>query len=140
MQIDRVATLGECMFRRSRMSLAVIAVFCGGSIPLGASAQITLDGTVGPGVARALTPNMNGNFQIPAADGTQLRGNLFHSFGAFNVQTGQSATFNGPGSVNNIIGRVTGGSLSNIDGLVRSTIQGANLFLVNPAGILFGPN
>uniref|UniRef100_UPI0011781C66 filamentous hemagglutinin N-terminal domain-containing protein n=1 Tax=Candidatus Entotheonella palauensis TaxID=93172 RepID=UPI0011781C66 len=72
--------------------------------------------------------------------GQQLGGNLFHSFGDFNVNTGESATFTGPGSVSNIIGCVTGGNLSNIDGLLRSDIVGANLFLLNPQGVIFGPN
>lgn len=120
---------------RSRtLSRAFVAVLCTGSIPV-ASAQITLDGTMGPAGALA-----GPHYQIPAAFGTQVGGNLFHSFRLFNVGAAQSATFSGPGSVSNIVGRVTGGSFSNIDGAIRSTIQGANLFLVNPAGILFGPN
>jgi filamentous hemagglutinin family protein len=67
-------------------------------------------------------------------------GNLFHSFGLFNVNTGERATFTGPNSVENVLGRITGGSSSTIDGLLRSEIPGANLFLINPAGIMFGPN
>ncbi|MBI3988957.1 MAG: filamentous hemagglutinin N-terminal domain-containing protein, partial [candidate division NC10 bacterium] len=43
-------------------------------------------------------------------------------------------------SIANILSRVTGGEPSAIDGLLRSTIPGANLFLLNPAGVLFGPN
>jgi filamentous hemagglutinin family protein len=74
------------------------------------------------------------------AGGTQLGGNLFHSFGRFGVVTGGSATFTGPGSVLNIIGRVTGGEASSIDGTLRSSIPGADLWLFNPAGIAFGPN
>src|SRR5919108_1270023 len=98
-----------------------------------AQAQITADGTMGTSVGRV------GNAWSITA-GTQRGGNLFHSFGRFNVDTGHSATFSGPGSVTNIIGRVTGGSASNIDGLLRSTITGANLFLINPNGMVFGPN
>ena len=61
----------------------------------------------------------------------------------FDVNTGESATFTGDGTlgrIDNILGRVTGGASSNIDGRLASTIPGANLFLLNPAGILFGPN
>lgn len=89
------------------------------------------------GVAGALT---GPNFVIPSNVGQTRGSNLFHSFGLFNVQTGQSATFTGPGSIGNIFGRVTDGQPSTIDGTVRSTIPNANLYLMNPAGMLFGPN
>jgi filamentous hemagglutinin family protein len=69
--------------------------------------------------------------------------NLFHSFGAFGVPAGQTANFlNDSGlATSNILGRVTGGSPSNIFGMIQTTGFGAaNLFLMNPAGIVFGPN
>ena len=98
-----------------------------------AQAQITTDGTLG----RAGT--LQGpNYHIPAELGQQRGGNLFHSFGQFSINTGESAIFSGPNSVSNIIGRVTGGNVSFIDGTLRSTIPGANLYLLNPAGVLFG--
>ena len=100
-----------------------------------AHAQITLDGSLGPGGAL-----IGPNFVIPSSVGQVRGGNLFHSFGLFNVLTNQSATFTGPNTVSNILGRVTGGQSSVIDGLIRSTIPGANLYLMNPAGMLFGPN
>lgn len=68
--------------------------------------------------------------------------NLFHSFGNFSLDAGQSGNFiNNSGlSTTNIIGRVTGGNPSNIFGTIQTTgFPGANLYLVNPAGILFGP-
>jgi filamentous hemagglutinin family protein len=98
-------------------------------------AQITLDGSLGPQGA-LLGPN----YTIDANVGKQVGGNLFHSFGEFNVRTAESATFTGPNTVDNIIGRVTGGNPSLIDGTLRSTIPEANLYLVNPSGVLFGPN
>ena len=98
-------------------------------------AQITLDGSLGP--AGALT---GPNYVIPAEVGQTRGGNLFHSFGLFNVPTNQRATFTGPSSISNILSRVTGGQRSTIDGLLRSEIPGANLFLFNPAGVFFGPN
>ena len=71
----------------------------------------------------------------------QIRGsNLFHSFAQFNVLTGESATFTGPNSIANVLSRVTGGRQSIIDGLLRSQIPGANLYLMNPSGVVFGPN
>jgi filamentous hemagglutinin family protein len=98
-------------------------------------AQITLDGSLGPA-----GPLTGPQYQIGAELG-QIRGsNLFHSFGQFHVQTGERATFTGPNTIANILSRVTGGQPSSIDGLLRAEIAGANLFLLNPSGVLFGPN
>src|SRR5688500_15967761 len=72
-----------------------------------ALAQIATDGSVGP--ARTLSGSI---VDIGADLGRQSGGNLFHSFSRFNVGAGQTAFFSGPGSVSNIIGRVTGGSPS----------------------------
>ncbi|MCB1920429.1 MAG: filamentous hemagglutinin N-terminal domain-containing protein [Candidatus Competibacteraceae bacterium] len=99
------------------------------------SAQIVLDGTLGP------TGALPGpDYAITADLGQQHGGNLFHSFGQFSIRQGESATFSGPSSVSNIISRVTGGQVSTIDGMLRSTIPGANLYLLNPAGVLFREN
>ena len=97
--------------------------------------QVTVDSSFGN--AGAL---VGPNFQIPDTLGNTVGGNLFHSFSDFNIQTGESATFTGPESINNILGRVTGGDASSIDGLIRSEITGANLYLMNPNGFLFGEN
>jgi filamentous hemagglutinin family protein len=70
--------------------------------------------------------------------GTQVGGNLFHSFGRFNIDSGGSATFGGPGSVTHIVSRVTGGERSMIDGRLASSIPAANFWFINPAGVTFG--
>lgn len=68
--------------------------------------------------------------------------NLFHSFGNFSVGTGDLANFiNNTGlPTSNILGRVTGGNISTIDGTIQTTgFDSANLFLMNPSGIVLGP-
>ncbi|NET06126.1 MAG: tetratricopeptide repeat protein [Symploca sp. SIO2B6] len=67
--------------------------------------------------------------------------NLFHSFEQFGLEEGQIANFilNNP-DIENILGRIVGGDSSLINGILRITGGNANLFLMNPAGIVFGPN
>jgi filamentous hemagglutinin family protein len=78
--------------------------------------------------------------------GTQIGSNLFHSFGEFSIAHGDIAQFQTHTLVSdvtlaNILGRVTGGNPSNIFGTIDSATfyPSANLFLLNPSGIVFGP-
>ena len=73
-------------------------------------------------------------------DGGAIRGgNLFHSFQEFNIDAGRGAFFSNPAAIENILTRVTGGNPSNIFGTL-GVLGEANLFLVNPSGIVFGPD
>jgi filamentous hemagglutinin family protein len=84
-----------------------------------------------------VTSPTSGGFQI---DGGATRGtNLFHSFQEFSIPTNGSAYFNNALTIENIITRVTGASVSNIDGEIRANGT-ANVFLINPNGITFGSN
>lgn len=98
-------------------------------------AQINTDGSLGT------TVELGGpHYVIPEAIGRSAGTNLFHSFEAFNVPEGGSATFQGQPTIENIVGRVTGGDPSVINGTLQSDIPGANLFLLNPYGIVMGKN
>jgi filamentous hemagglutinin family protein len=86
-----------------------------------------------------------GTVQYDITGGTRPDGgqNLFHSFGEFGVPANNIANFLNETTLptSNILARVTGGSISNIFGTIQTTEFGdANLFLINPAGILFGPH
>lgn len=80
----------------------------------------------------------SGSMVVDVADGLINGANLLHSFEVFHVRTGESATFTGPDTIANIIARVTGSEGSEISGLLRSEIISANLFLLNPNGIVVG--
>ena len=106
------------------------------SLPLSAQAQIAPDGTT--------ATEVKGNAIAPTGAGTVNGGNLYHSFDKFNVpesgvifNTGNSSV-NGS-NVNNIINRVTGDTPSNILGAIesRQAFPNANLYLLNPNGVVF---
>ncbi len=98
---------------------------------------IKLDGTLGTAGQLSLP---GPDYEIKSEYGQQAGANLFHSFQQFNVHQGESATFTGSDSVQNIISRVTGGSASWIDGKLGSEIPGADLYLLNSTGVMFGKN
>src|SRR3954463_12263829 len=119
-------------FRSHRLSPLLLAALLAAA-PV--QAQIVTDGSVGPKVSLH-----GGEIKIGADLGTRRDNNLFHSFEKFGIATGQTATFTGPGTIKNVISRVTGGEVSNIDGKLASTVGQADLYFLNPAGVMFGPN
>ncbi len=110
------------------------------AIPLTVTAQIVPDNTLG-NENSTVVPNQNiRGIDSDRIDGGAVRGgNLFHSFEEFNVDVGRGAYFSNPDNIINILTRVTGGNISEILGTL-GVLGNANLFLINPAGIVFGPN
>jgi filamentous hemagglutinin family protein len=119
--------------------LSLLSIFAITSIAPFASAQTyqpsdripVADNSLGTQVSGA-----NNNFTITG--GLDRGQNLFHSFTDFSVPTGGAATFDNSLGKQSIITRVTGRDFSDINGLVNT--QGANFFLINPNGIVFGTN
>src|SRR5919199_616592 len=101
-----------------------------------------------PVIANPITPASDGTNTIVIPDGnrfdiqggslSQDGANLFHSFQQFGLDSGQIANFLSNPSIRNILGWVVGGDPSIINGLIQVTGGNSNLFLMNPAGIVFG--
>ena len=114
--------------------LCLTTLFCSLSAIAPSTAEIVPDATLP--VNTTVIVNDNNNF---IQGGTQAGNNLFHSFQEFSLLKGERATFINSTDIQNIFTRVTGGSISTIDGIIKSK-SSANLFLLNPNGIVFGPN
>ena len=96
--------------------------------------------TVAPDGTGTLIHHNGNTYQI---DGGSLSGdgaNLFHSFQEFGLSANEIADFLATPQLQNILGRVTGGNASIIDGLIQVTGGTPNLYLMNPTGIVFGSN
>ena len=102
-------------------------------------------------LAQTIVPASDGTGTIASPSGTsvynitggQLSGdkaNLFHSFTKFGIDQNQIVNFLSNPSIQNIFGRVGGGEASVINGIIQVTGGNSNLFLLNPAGIVFGTN
>ena len=131
------------LIRRSSLAIAgamSISVLLLNPGPVQANAPITPSG-LNTQVHLSATPP-TGKVQYDITDGTRAGTNLFHSFGQFGVPPNNIANFlNDSGlATSNILARVTGNIRSDIFGTIQTTnFGGAHLFLMNPAGILFGP-
>ncbi|MFP5273749.1 CHAT domain-containing protein [Coleofasciculus sp.] len=86
-----------------------------------------------------VTPDGN-RFDIQGGKLSGDGANLFHSFSEFGLDSGQIANFLSDPSIQNILSRITGGDPSVINGLIQISGGTSNLFLMNPAGIIFGNN
>ena len=122
---------------RISQALAAFSILMGPFSSMSAQAQPITPAT--DGTNTTVTPNGN-SFDITdgqiSSDGT----NLFHSFNQFGLEAGQIANFLSQPNIQNILARINGGNPSFINGLIQVTGGNSNLFLMNPAGIIFGAN
>ena len=103
------------------------------SLPLCASPIVPANDGVGTQVIQnGQTFNITG--------GTQAGANLFHSLQKFGLDANQIANFLSRPDIANILTRVVGGEASFINGLIQVTGGNSNLYIMNPAGIIFGAN
>lgn len=131
--------------RRSQrwMQSPLLAALCLAALPASAQvSQIALDGSLPHGRTDVLTgPGTGPDYVISEDLGWRSGANLFHSFAAFDVFTGESATFTADPTLpalSHVLARVTSGGPSSIDGTLRSQIGTADFYLLNPHGVLFG--
>jgi filamentous hemagglutinin family protein len=103
--------------------------------PLSVNAQIVPDSTLSTKILPNI--NINGILSDRVDGGASVGKNLFHSFSEFNINAGRGVYFTNPANVTNIFTRVTGANASNINGIL-GVLGTANLYLMNPNGIVFG--
>ncbi|MBD2504554.1 CHAT domain-containing protein [Anabaena azotica] len=144
-RIDVELPAGRFILRRKPRRTTLVNIACAGVACL-----LSLWGINAPAMAQNITPATDGTNTIVTPNGniiditggtTSSNGlNLFHSFEKFGVSAEQIANFQANPNLQNILGRVTGGNASVINGLIQVTGGNANLFLMNPAGFIFGAN
>ncbi len=122
-----------------KMNWTAIAITAIAISPVLLSSPVTAQNiTAAPdGTGTVILPNGQ-RFDITG--GTQAGANLFHSFQQFGLNQGQIANFLSQPNIQNILGRVVGGDPSVINGLIQLTGGNSNLYIMNPAGIIFGAN
>ena len=134
-------TADSCSWRW-QSSIAIALVLSGSAVCASGrmvSAQMIPDHTLGA-ESSVVTPDTIKGMESDRISGGAVRGsNLFHSFREFNIGEGRGGYFENPAAIENIFSRVTGSNPSEILGTL-GVLGKANLFFLNPNGILFGPN
>lgn len=130
--------------RRSTATLgSVLAGLLSAMAAASTSADVVRDGRIGSAGAGAVATEIGSGgdlrYLIRESDGQRAGNNLFHSFSRLDLTRNETAVYQGDAGIRNLITTITGGR-SSIDGRIQSEIPGANLFLINPDGVVFGEN
>ncbi|MCU0541210.1 MAG: CHAT domain-containing protein [Oscillatoriaceae cyanobacterium Prado104] len=120
-----------------QVAIAVTAATYVRSIPAAAQTPPIVPAADGTGTVVAPSGE---RFDITGGKTSRDGANLFHSFQQFGLSEGQIANFISNPAIRNIFGQTVGGSPSFINGLLQVSGGNSNLFLINPAGIVFGQN
>ena len=129
---------------RTVLWAALVGLTAIGVVGTDVAAQVRPDATLGAESSRVRQARFRGRDGVTRDNdviegGAQRGGNLFHSFEQFDVPEGRGAYFGNPADVRNIFSRVTSADRSEIFGTL-GVLGDANLFFMNPNGVLFGPN
>ncbi|MGK7924271.1 MAG: CHAT domain-containing protein [Spirulina sp.] len=123
----------------THLLLAVLAI-AGGILSISLTSQSVVAESIAPAdddTQTLVTPNGN-RYDIHGGTRSQDNLNLFHSFARFGLDAGEIANFLASPGIQNILARVSGGDPSIINGLIQVTGGNPNLYLMNPAGLVFG--
>ncbi|MEM7063292.1 MAG: CHAT domain-containing protein [Cyanobacteria bacterium P01_B01_bin.77] len=125
------------VFTKATVALTLLPVI-GSSIALATPAPL-LAQTILP-IDDTTQVSVSDQDVIDISGGTSVAGNIFHSFDQFSLGQQQTANFITAPTTDTVIGKIIGGAPSTLDGLLKITGSSADLYLVNPAGLIFGPN
>lgn len=128
-------TISKTLRKGSLRLFAVVLAWVFGTTS--AHAQTIIPADDGTGTTVTIAGN---RFDISGGTLSADQANLFHSLEQFGLDANQIANFLSSPQIHNILGRVVGGDPSIINGLIQVMGGDANLFLMNPAGIVFGPD
>jgi filamentous hemagglutinin family protein len=125
------------------MAFGLLLAACGAWAQTGNLGLVVRDGSIGPevlpGETGVVLPGDGADYLIYQELGELSGRNLFHSFDTFSIGVDEIARFTGS-DIDNIVSRVNGTTFSNLLGKLESTVPGANIFLLNPNGVYFGPS
>jgi filamentous hemagglutinin family protein len=125
------------VFKDHRIGWVILAIYPQSQI---AAAQNIVPSPDGTGTTIAPSQGSQTRYDITGGTTSRNGANLFHSFTRFGLNSGETANFISNPAIQNILGRVVGGDASLINGLIKVSGGNSNLFLMNPAGIIFGTN
>jgi filamentous hemagglutinin family protein len=123
------------MFKKLSLIISLLSLLTLGNRGLVQAQEIKIDGNT----ATVITKDGN-HITIDGSTLSKDGKNLFHSLQEFGLSQEQIATFLTNPNIRNILTRVTGGNPSYINGLIQVVGGNSNLFLINPAGVVFGKN